>query len=203
MTAASNHLELPADAIDYRTLSGAVVPRAIAWVSTRSPAGVDNLAPFSFFTVVSIDPPVLAFAPQNRPDRPDGLKDTAINIRDTGEFAVNVVDEQHARQMNATSNTTLTRAESEFDYAGIERAPCVKIEPYRVAKSPVVFECALRELQRIGGASLVLGDVVYAHIDEGVTTDAKLDVRKLDAVGRLAGSYYASLSDRFSMERPP
>ena len=203
MTTASHHLEFPADAIDYRLLSGAVIPRAIAWVSTRSPAGVDNLAPFSFFTVVSIDPPVLAFAPQDRDDRPDGLKDTAANVRDTEAFAVNIVDEPLAEAMNATSDTTLLRTESEFDHAGVTRAPCEVITPVRVAESPVTFECSLRDFRPVGGATLITGDVVYAHVAEAVTTDARLDVRKLDAVGRLAGGFYVNLADRFSMPRPP
>lgn len=200
---APEHLEREAAEIDYRTLSGAVIPRAIAWVSTRSTAGVDNLAPFSFFTVASIRPPILVFAPQDRGDRADGLKDTAANVRATGEFAVNVVSEPLASAMNETSITTLPRDESEFEHAGIDRAPCVRIDAPRVAASPVAFECTLAEFLDVGSASLVLGEVVYAHIAESVTTDGKLDVRKLDAVGRLAGSWYATLDARFSMERPP
>ncbi|WP_254544276.1 flavin reductase family protein [Halomarina pelagica] len=182
----------------YRTLSGAVVPRPIAWVSTTSEDGVDNLAPYSFFNVVSSAPPTLLFAPG---DRPGGYTDTARNAIDTGEFVVNVVDRAMAEAMNATS-ATLRRGESEFEHAGVEAAPSTRVRPPRVAASPVSFECELTDFVEIGTGNAVFGEVVYAHVDDAVTTDGKLDVTKLDAVGRLAGSYYCTTRDRFRMVRP-
>jgi len=183
----------------YRTLAGAVVPRPVAWVSTRSPDGVDNLAPYSFFTVASVAPPVLLFAPV---DAPDGLKDTPRNVRETEAFVVNVVTEPQASAMNATS-ATLSAGESEFDHADVERAESVVVDAPRVADAPVAFECSLYELLPVGASTLVLGEVERVHVDDDVTTGGQLDVTKLDAVGRLSGSQYARTNERFSMERPP
>lgn len=186
----------------YRTLAGAVVPRPIAWVSTTGPEGVDNLAPYSFFNVVALDPPVVMFAPVDDPELPDGLKDTPRNVRATGEFVVNVVDESVAEAMNETS-ATLPAGESEFDHAGLSRADAEVVAPPRVAESPVAFECSLYESLDVGGSTMVLGEVEWVHVDDAVTTDGKVDVTKLDAVGRLSGSLYVTVHERFSMERPP
>ncbi|MFP9191173.1 flavin reductase family protein [Natronosalvus vescus] len=183
----------------YRVLSSAVVPRPIAWVSTRGHDGVDNLAPYSFFTVASVDPPVVLFAPV---DGADGLKDTPRNVAETGEFVVNLVTDDLATAMNETS-ATLHAGESEFDHAGLERADSTVVTPPRVAEARVALECTRRELIDIGGSTLVLGDVRYVHMNEDVTTDRKIDVEKVDAVGRLAGSWYTKTTDRFSLERPP
>lgn len=180
----------------YRLLAGSVIPRPIAWVSTRGEAG-ENLAPYSFFNVVSVAPPVVMFAPVGTGD---DLKDTPRNILDTEEFVVNVVTMELAEAMNATSATV---EESEFDHAGLERAESVRVDVPRVADAKVAFECELYDFVEIGRSAMVLGEVVYAHVAEDATTNGKVDVTKLDAVGRLSGSYYASTRDRFSMERPP
>ncbi len=185
----------------YRTLAGAVIPRPIAWVSSLSPEGVENLAPYSFFNVVSTSPPVVMFAPSERSNRPEELSDSARNARETGEFVVNVVTEPLAEAMNATS-ATLPPDESEFDHAGLDRVASAEVGPPRVAAAEVAFECELYEFVEVGSNAMVLGEVVSVHLDESVTTDGKLDVRKLDAVGRLAGSYYCRTGDRFRMERP-
>ncbi|WP_435151973.1 flavin reductase family protein [Haladaptatus sp. DFWS20] len=183
----------------YRTLAGAVVPRPIAWVSSRGPVGVDNLAPYSFFNVVSVAPPVVMFAPV---DGQDGLKDTPTNIRETEEFVVNIVTEPLAEAMNQTS-ATLPHGESEFDHAGLARAESTTVDAPRVAETPVAFECSLYEMVDIGASTMVLGEVEWVHIDDSVTTDGKLDVEKVDAVGRLSGNLYATTEERFSLERPP
>ena len=201
---ATETVEIDADDHDgslYRVLSSAVVPRPIAWVSTRSPDpdGVDNLAPYSFFTVASVAPPVLLFAPV---DGADGLKDTPRNARETGEFVVNIVTDGLEEAMNETS-ATLSADESEFDHAGLERADSEVVDVPRVADAEIAFECTLRDLLDVGSSTLVLGDVEYVHLDEAVTTDGKIDVNEVEAVGRLAGSFYARTDDRFSLERPP
>lgn len=183
----------------YRTLSGAVVPRPIGWISTTGEDGIDNLAPYSFFNVVSVSPPVVMFAPV---DAEAGLKDTPQNVLNTEEFVVNVVTADLREAMNATS-ATLSEDESEFDHAGLERAPSVAVDPPRVAAAQVHFECTLFDFIDIGVSSLVLGEVIHAHVADQVTTDGKMDVEELDAIGRLAGSHYAYTRDRFSMERPP
>ncbi|MFC3478516.1 flavin reductase family protein [Halobacterium litoreum] len=185
----------PAETGMYRTLSGAMVPRPIAWVSSVSEDGHDNLAPFSFSTVAAIDPPTLLFAPT------DLEKDTPRNVRETGEFVVNVVTEDVVEAMNETSATCPPDV-SEFDHAGVERADSRKIDAPRVAESPVNFECRLADTVEVGSSVLVLGEVVWVHADDDVTTDGKLDTNKLDAVGRMAGSEYAYTRERFSLERP-
>ncbi|MFC7007131.1 flavin reductase family protein [Halalkalicoccus salilacus] len=192
-------MEIDIDELDsaYRLLAGSVVPRPIAWVSSRSPEGRDNLAPYSFFNVVAVDPPVVMFAPVGTDE---DLKDTPRNVLDTEEFVINVVTMELAEAMNETSATV---EESEFEHASLERAESVRVTPPRVADAAVAFECELYDFVEIGGSSMVLGRVVYAHVADEVTTEGKVDVTKLDAVGRLSGSYYASTHDRFSMERPP
>lgn len=188
-------MELDPDSIDsmYRTLSTAVVPRPIAWVSSTDGES-DNLAPYSFFNVVGIDPPVVMFAPAS-------MKDTPRNAIETGEFVVNVVTPDLAESMNASS-ATLPSDASEFDHAGVERAPSVTIDAPRVAASPISFECVLYDTVDIGASTMVLGEVVYAHVDDELLTDGKLDVEKFDALGRLAGSQYTYTRDRFGLERP-
>jgi len=182
----------------YRTMTGLVVPRPIAWVSTTGPDGVDNLAPYSFFNVVNIDPPMVMFAPATRAD---GLTDTAANVRDSEEFVVNLVTHEFAEAMNETS-ASLPSTESEFDHAALGRAPSIRVTPPRVAGVAASFECRLQDVTDLGSNSLVVGEVVYVHVRDDVTTDGKVDTTKLDVVGRLAGSYYDSITDRFAMERP-
>ncbi|MFB6163545.1 MAG: flavin reductase family protein [Haloarculaceae archaeon] len=184
----------------YRTLTGSVVPRPIGWISTTGPDGVDNLAPFSFFNVVSVDPPLVMFAPVDAGE--GALKDTARNVIDTGEFVHNVVTRDLAEAMNATS-ATLDADESEFDHADLERAPSENVAPPRVADAVVSFECELSDSMDVGAGTLILGEVVLVHVDDAVATDGKVDVEKVDAVGRLAGNWYASTADRFELERPP
>jgi len=181
----------------YRLLSTAVTPRPIGWISTTSPGGVDNLAPYSFFNVVAIDPPVVMFAPVGSTD----LKDTPRNVRETEQFVMNVVTRDLVEQMNATS-ATLPPGESEFDRVDIERATSVVVDPPRVAAANVAFECELYEWIEVGRSVLILGEVVHTHVDESVLTDGQVDIENLDTVGRLSGSQYASTAERFSIDRP-
>lgn len=192
----------PDDGNLYRTLTSLVVPRPIGWVSTTDPEGADNLAPYSFFNVACVDPPVLQFAPGKRRGRPGGLTDSQRNAEATGEFVVNVVTGAFAEAMNETS-ATLAPGESEFDHAGIERAASTKVAPPRVAGVVAAFECEHRETVDLGSNALVLGDVVHVHVADRVVDEAgKVDVADVDAVGRLAGSWYDRVESRFAMERP-
>ncbi len=181
----------------YRLLSTAVTPRPIGWISTTSQAGVDNLAPYSFFNVVAVDPPVVMFAPVGSQE----LKDTPRNVRETEQFVVNTVTRELVEQMNATS-ATLPAGESEFDQVGIERAASTVVEPPRVAAAQVAMECELYDWIEVGGSVLILGEVVHVHVEESVLTDGKIDINNLDTVGRLTGSQYASTAERISFERP-
>jgi flavin reductase (DIM6/NTAB) family NADH-FMN oxidoreductase RutF len=183
----------------YRTMTGAVVPRPIGWISTTGEDGVDNLAPYSYFNVVSADPPVVMFSPADK--SPDELKDSARNVVDTGEFVHNVVTRPLAESMSETS-AMLPPDESEFDHTGLERAASEKVDPPRVAAADVAFECELYDVVDVGVGTMILGEIVLVHVDDNVTTDGKVDVKKVDAVGRLAGNYYASADDRFRIERP-
>lgn len=185
----------------YRTLSGVVVPRPIGWISSKTPDGTDNLAPYSFFNVISVTPPVVMFAAGDRPNSPDDMSDTTRNVRATGEFVVNLVTRPFAEAMNESS-ATLPPDQSEFDHADLERAPSTRVDPPRVAGVDAAFECELHEASSVGSHTVVMGEVVYAHLDEAILTDGKVDVREVDAIGRLAGSYYDSVESQFRMERP-
>ena len=157
----------------YRLLTSVVVPRPIAWVSSRSATGVDNLAPHSFFTVAAVSPPVVQFTSVGR-------KDTLTNVEATGEFVVCLTPEALFEQVNATG-TDFDAGVSEFDAVGLEREPSLRVAPPRVAASPVALECRLRQVIEIGNSFVVLGDVVHAAVDPAVLGEDGLAV-----IGRLA-----------------
>ncbi|MHB8629661.1 MAG: flavin reductase family protein [Aggregatilineales bacterium] len=190
----------------YKLLVGAIVPRAIAWVSSLNPEGACNLAPFSFFTAVCPRPPTLVFAPMIRGT--DGAeKDTLRNIRDTGEFVVNVVTEMTVVAANISS-TEFPAEVDEFVAAHVTPAPSIVVKPPRVLESPVNFECRLRQIVPIsdepGGGSLIIGTIVYIHVrDDLLRGDYRIDPDALRAVGRMAGADYSRITDRFALERPP
>ncbi len=188
----------------YKLLVGAIVPRPIAFVSTRSPDGILNLAPFSFFTAISANPPVICFSPMIRGN--DGSsKDTLNNVRQTGEFVVNVVSEEFVQKMNITS-TEFPPDVDEFDASGLTPIPSDLVTPPRVQESHVQMECRLVQIVDVSpkplGGSLVIGEVLRFHVDEAVWDHGKIDPGKLNAVGRMAGATYARTRDRFDMERP-
>ena len=188
----------------YKLLIGAILPRPIAWVSTVSPRGVRNLAPFSFFTVICPDPMTICFAPSRRRD--GSKKDTLRNCEDTREFVVNVVSEELAEQMNL-SCADLPYEEDEFLFARLEPAPSVAVKPPRVAGAKVAYECVLDQVVHIGGSkdgagSLVIGTVVRVHVADDVWTGSRIDTDRLDAIGRCAGDEYTRTRNRFLMIRP-
>jgi flavin reductase (DIM6/NTAB) family NADH-FMN oxidoreductase RutF len=185
----------------YKLLVGAVVPRPIAFVSTISPEGQANLAPFSFFTVASANPPILCFSASYR----QPFKDTLVNVRATNEFVVNIVSEQFADRMNATSGE-YPYGVDEFGVAGLTAIPSDLVAPPRVKESHVNMECKLVQTIELSnqpmGGTLVLGEVVRFHVDDAVFEDFRIDPEKLAAVGRMAGNTYSRTSDRFDMIRP-
>ncbi|MBI2876540.1 MAG: flavin reductase family protein, partial [Candidatus Tectomicrobia bacterium] len=150
----------------YKILIGSIVPRPIGWISTVSPAGQPNLAPFSFFNGVCANPPHVLFCPMIRGS--DGqTKDTLRNVRQTGEFVVNIVSEPLAQAMNLSS-TEFPPEVNEFEVAGLAVAPSIKVRPPRVAASLVQFECRLAQIIDLGSGpgsgSVVIGEVVYVHV---------------------------------------
>jgi flavin reductase (DIM6/NTAB) family NADH-FMN oxidoreductase RutF len=189
----------------YRTLLIAVGPRPIAWVSTLSKSGQRNLAPFSFFNAISATPPMLGFSPGIR-QLPDGVetKGTLVNVRETGEFVVNVVTHELAEAMNVTSGE-YEHGVDEFDLAKLAPRPSQVIRPPQVAASPVSFECKLDRILDFGkpvSGSLVIGEIVALHIEDGVLKEGRLDVNALDLIGRMGGMQYTRATNRFEMPRP-
>ncbi len=200
----------PADA--YRWLASTVTPRPIAWVSTCAStySSIDlarinhNLAPFSFFQVVCDHPPTLMISISQRND--GGLKDTLLNLRDTGELVIQLVSAAQSEAMNASS-ASLQRGSSEFERFGIAAVASERIAPLRVAGAAVAFECEVAEIIPFPAASprnhVVFATVLLAHIDDAVLSDARhVDAAKLDLIGRLGGSAYTHTREVFHMDRP-
>jgi len=188
----------------YKLMIGAIVPRPIAFVSTISAEGVPNLAPFSFFTGVSANPPVIAFSPMRR-GADGGRKDTLNNIEATKEFVVNIVSEEFADKMNACSEEFSPEVD-EFHVSGLTPVPSDLVRPPRVKESHVNMECRLVQVVHVSekplGGSIVLGEVVRFHLDDAIVDNFRIDPAKLRAFGRMGGNTYARTTDRFEMTRP-
>jgi flavin reductase (DIM6/NTAB) family NADH-FMN oxidoreductase RutF len=189
----------------YPILIGAVAPRPIAWVSTLN-NGHLNLAPFSFFNVVCAKPPLLGFSPSLRlVDGRSAPKDTLHNIRETGEFVVNVVTLAVTEAMNLT-NGEYDSAVDEFAVAKLNTRPSQVVRPPQVAESPVSFECKLERIIDFGTAppsgSLVIGEIVCIHLEDNVLKEGRLDPDALDLIGRMGGIQYTRTTERFDLKRP-
>jgi len=187
----------------YKLLVSTVTPRPIAWVVSLDAKGRINAAPFSFFNAFSGDPPVVGIGVGSRvPPEP---KDTRANIRDTGEFVVNLVGEENAESMNITA-IDFEAGVNEVEKAGLTTQPSVHVKPPRIAESPVSMECKLIQIVDLGpNNGLVLGRVLAMHVrDEVVIDPAKhyIDTPKLRLIGRMHGTgWYARTSDLFLMPR--
>ncbi|MEM1295894.1 MAG: flavin reductase family protein [Verrucomicrobiota bacterium] len=186
----------------YKLLAGLVTPRPIAWVTTQDSEGRVNAAPFSFFNVFGSQPPILAFAPGNK--TAEIPKDTARNIRRTGEFVVNLVDEATAEAMNVTA-AELEFGESEIAHAGLTTLPSELIAPPRIAESPVAMECKEWATLEVGRNRLVIGVVHRLVVRDGVLNPDTLLVNPeaYQPIGRMqAPAAYCRTRDQFNMERP-
>jgi flavin reductase (DIM6/NTAB) family NADH-FMN oxidoreductase RutF len=193
----------------YKLLIGGVVPRPIALVSTISPDGALNLAPYSFFTAVGSNPMTLAFCPSTLPDGRD--KDTLRNCLlpdegGTGEFVVNVAREDYAREV-AGAAESLAYGESEFELTGLTPLPSRRVRPPRVAESPIAYECRTLQVIRTGegeplSGTLVLGRVLSVFVDDAVMDHRfRVDADGLRALGRMGGMEYCRTADRFALPR--
>lgn len=188
----------------YRWLASTVTPRPIAWVSSLSAEGVSNLAPFSFFQVISDDPPTLMI---NVGSRDDGtLKDTLRNAQATGELVIHLVTVAQAEAMNASA-AVLPYGISEFEHCAIASMPATRVAPARVCGAPVAFECRVLEVQpfprETPNCHLIFAEVLLAHIDDAVLNEkGRVDPALLDVVGRLGGMAYTHTRDTFELQRP-
>jgi len=186
----------------YALLASLVTPRPIAWVTTLSPDGVVNVAPFSFFNLLGANPPILGFCPG---DRENGTpKDTAHNIRLTHEFVVNLVDENTAEAMNRTA-ASLPYGVSELLSAGLTTLPSSTVKPPRIAESPASLECQEWGTLQIGGNRLIVGLIKRVQVrDELVDAQTqRIRTERLHVIGRMASPHwYCRTQDRFEMKRP-
>lgn len=189
-------------AATYALMIRAITPRPIAWVSTLSPGGSPNLAPFSYFAGVGSNPPTIMVSIANRPG--GEKKDTLRNIEATGEFVVNIVPVKLAQPM-VRSADELPYGESEFAHSGLEALPSHRVRPPRVALAPIQLECQSLEIVRIGSggsaANAVFGQIVWFHVaDEVLNAEQKIDPALVDSLGRMGGLSYCHTRERFDLK---
>lgn len=171
----------------YRLLTSVVVPRPIAWVSSTSGEGVDNLAPHSFFTVACVTPPVVQFTSVGR-------KDSLRNVEQTGEFVVNLAPEPLFEQINASA-TDFPPGVDEFAELGLAKEASRQVKPPRVAESPVALECVLHSTTRLGDSTVVFGTVVHAAVDERVLVDGHPAIERLRPLARLGLDEWSTIGE--------
>lgn len=187
---------------NYKLLIGSIIPRPIAFVTTQSEDEIVNGAPFSYFNIVSSNPPMVSLAIQ----RPGGrVKDTARNIYGNQQFVVHIVDDENVAKINETA-ASLPAAESEIELANLTLVPSEYISVPGVKEAKVRMECRLIQAIPLGeeepGSDLFIGEVVRFHVDEAIYENGRIDPKGLNAISRLAGSSYATIGDIFSIERP-
>ena len=193
----------PAEA--YSLLTGCVVPRPIAFVSSLSKEGIANLAPFSFFNAGGAHPPSVVFMPVTSGGNHD--KDTLENVRETGEYVIHIVPWALRERMNQASAEYPPEVD-EFVEAGFTKVQSVKVKPWRAAECPIAIECRLFRIVEHGAgpyhANYVIGEVVYFHLAEAVLAGSHVDFAKLDAIARLGGPQYTRVTREsiFAMPRP-
>jgi len=187
-------------------LKACVVPRPIGWITTISADGIVNLAPFSFFNLLSYDPPFVMFSAGGH-EGDDGKKDTVVNVEATGEFVYNMATWAQKDQMNATA-MLIDRRVDEMAAAGLESLPSRLVKPPRVKGSPVHFECRLHQVitlpdrKKPDSHHVVIGQVVAVHIDDAaLTADGRIDTLKLRPIARLGYKDYTSVDSVFQMEK--
>ena len=188
---------------NYKFLIGSIIPRPIAFVTTLSKGGVLNGAPFSYFNIVSSNPPMISLSIQ----RSEGKqKDTARNINDLKEFVIHIVDEQNVAEVNETA-ASLPSDQSEIEEGNLTPVESEKISVPGVKEAKIRMECVLEQSLELGGldtpgCDFIIGKVVQFHIDNTIYENGRIDPKGLAAVSRLAGTNYAKIGEIFSIERP-
>jgi flavin reductase (DIM6/NTAB) family NADH-FMN oxidoreductase RutF len=191
----------------YKLMTGIIVPRPVALVSTVDRNGMHNLAPFSFFTGVGSNPPTVLFCPsvRARGAAADIRKDTLRNVEETGEFVINAVSDEIAAAANATAAEVPPEVD-EFVLSGLTPQPSEVVRPSRVAESPAQMECKLLQViytsREPGGGVVVLGEIVRFHLRANLVDNFRIDPAGLDAVGRMAGNTWARTRERIELIRP-
>jgi flavin reductase (DIM6/NTAB) family NADH-FMN oxidoreductase RutF len=192
----------------YKLMTGLILPRPVALVSTVDQNGVANVAPFSFFSGVGANPPTVLFCPSLRSfdaQRPDDRKDTLRNVEQTGEFVINIVSNSLAEAANATAADVRPEVD-EFLLAGLTPIPSHAVRAPRVAESPAQFECKLLQIvftgQSSGAGVVVLGEILRFHFHPDLESNFRIDPLKLDAVGRMAGNTWVHTHELFEIDRP-
>lgn len=183
-----------------------ILPRPIAWTSTLNEDGSANLAPFSFFTGVSADPPTCLICVARKKRQPDGTrppKDTWRNIERTGEYVIHVVNDALAQQMVATSRE-FPYGTDEIAEAGLTKIASERVAAPRIAEAPVAMECRLERIVEVGrsGTAVIVGEILLWHVRDELIVGGRLDPGRLDAIGRMGGPSYVRTRDRFDLVRP-
>lgn len=189
---------------NYKFLTGTVIPRPVAFVTTLSDEGIVNAAPYSFFNIVSSNPPMIAVSVQ----RMDGeMKDTSKNAIAKNEFVVHISDETYIEEINKTAKP-LPSNQSELNETSLTTVESTKVSVPGIKEASVRLECTLEKVVSLGeegkspSGDLIIGRVVQYHIREDLYENGRIDPKGLAPVSRLAGSSYAKLGDLFDIERP-
>lgn len=189
--------------LSYKLMASLIVPRPIGWASTLSPDGQHNLAPFSFFMMITSTPPHIAISVGAREGQ---VKDTLRNIREVGEFVINTVSAEIGPAMAITAAEWPAEVD-EFAASGLTTAPSTIVRPARVAEAPANLECVVRQILPVGdmpyGAHLVIAEVVQIHVrDDLLIENNRIDLQRLHAVGRLTGDWYCATDEQYELKRP-
>lgn len=188
---------------NYKFLIGSIIPRPLAFVTTMSKDGVLNGAPFSYFNIVSSDPPMISLSIQRSNGK---MKDTARNIMESNEFVIHVVDEQNVEKINQTA-ASLPSDQSEVELVNLTPVQSMRVSVPGVKESKIRMECIIEQSLELGdadtpGCDLFIGRVVQFHIEDGIYEKGRIDPRGLAAISRLAGQAYAKVGEIFEIERP-
>lgn len=192
------HMDTLANRESYRLLTGSILPRPIAFVTTLSEEGVLNAAPFSFFNAIASDPPLVILSVSMDKDK---KKDTARNILDKKEFVVHIVSEDLLKTVNDTSARFAPHV-SEVERTGLTPVPSATVSVPGIKEAKIRLECVLETTLTVKTNDLFIGRVRTMHVDEGIYEDGAINIEKLKVVGRLGGASYATLGKIIHLKRP-